>query len=60
MKSAKQPTKEDPRIARRDSIKARLGVYLAEQSKQQVLVMYVINATTFSFLRELIIYGAAR
>ena len=62
MKSAKQPTKEDPRIARRDSIKTRfrLGIYLAEQSKQQVLAMYVINATTVSFLRELIIYGAAR
>ena len=54
-----QPTKEDPRVARRDSIKARLGAGLSRQSKQQILVMYVINATTVSFLRELIIYGSA-
>ena len=29
-----QPTKEDPRIARRDSIKARLSVYLAILNNQ--------------------------
>ena len=51
-----QPTKEGPRVDRRDSIKARLDVYLLAIQA----AMYVINATTASFLRELIIHGSAR